>query len=64
MKKYFGKDNFITIKPECHVIKETHQEQVLITHKKEKPRGAAGLAKILRRIGNMLEYSVSVYETQ
>jgi len=34
VKKYFSKDNFITIKPECHVIKPMNQEQVLITHKK------------------------------
>ena len=25
VRKYFGKDNFITIRPECHIIKPTHQ---------------------------------------
>lgn len=34
VKKYFGKDNYITIRPECHIIRPINQEQVLITHKR------------------------------
>lgn len=64
VRKYFGKDNYITIRPECHIIKPTHQEQVLITHKKIN-RGQAyqaqTLAKAMKRVVGMLQNTIDCY---
>jgi len=60
VRKYFGRDNFITIKPECHVIKPMYQEQVLISHKKEisNQEQEDHFYKILKRIRGLLGYVV------
>ena len=60
VKKYFGKDNYITIRPECHIIKPTNQEQVLITHKKEQNSRLKqdSYHKVLKRIVSILEHTV------
>lgn len=34
MKKFFGKDNFITLHPQGYTIKNKFQNQVFVTHKK------------------------------
>ena len=57
VRKYFGKDNYITIRPECHIIKPTHQEQILITHKKinrTQVHQAQALTKVMKRVIGML----------
>jgi hypothetical protein len=66
IRKYFGKDNFITLKPECHIIKPIYQEQVLVTHKKDGnvAEKAVSWRKMLRRIRKMLDYTISSYTYQ
>jgi hypothetical protein len=66
VKKYFGKDNYITLKPECHIIKPIYQEQVLITHKKEGTLTEKSLSwrKMIKRIRKMLDYTISAYAYQ
>jgi hypothetical protein len=34
VKKFFGRDNYITLYPQGNTIKQTFQSQVLVTHKK------------------------------
>ena len=65
VKKYFGKDNFITIRPECLIMKPTNQEQVLITHKKNiKPQHQQlqTLNKTRRRIISILKEVINAYK--
>lgn len=66
IRKYFGKDNYITLKPECHIIKPLYQEQVLITHKKQGNgmERAVSWRKMVKRIRKMLEYTISSYTYQ
>lgn len=57
VRKYFASDNFITIRPQCHILKPTHQEQVLITHKKiprPHPPHAHTTQKAMRRLTSFL----------
>lgn len=64
IKKYFSKDNYITLKPECHIIKPIYQEQVLVTHKREgnAMEKAVSWRKIIKRVRKMLDYTISSYK--
>ena len=67
VKKYFGKDNFITVRPECHIIKPTNQEQVFITHKKNPKQNhqqLQSLNKTRKRIMSILREAISAYKYQ
>lgn len=64
VRKYFSKDNFITIRPECHIIRATHQEQILITHKRSQPQAHSKShlpQKLIRRLLTLFQDTISCY---
>lgn len=63
VRKYFSKDNFITIRPECHIIRPTNQEQILITHKRNQPIKPSSHhpKKLVRRLLALFEDTISCY---
>ena len=64
VRKYFGRDNYITIRPECHIIKPTNQEQILITHKKtNRPhhQHQHALLKAKRRLVALIQSTIESY---
>jgi hypothetical protein len=64
VRKYFGRENYITIRPECHIVKPNHQEQVYITHKKmgkHNLQHGQALQKTTKRILNLLEQTIDSY---